>query len=218
MRSSRWAIGLLFVFLVAFASLIFLKRSSSVESAPWSLRPPETPRERIRQGGEPVSSLGEVSRCAGFSVQSLEGFLSEITARQGLPASRELRWENAHLELTSGEQMRVRFVPSAETVSKRAQIFGVDSEGLPVPLEVPEALAGLGPLERYEALKSQGKVTRLQRALTLSYRGDATSRSRVLSLDLEEEHRQDEGDRVVTLEARFSDRTLHCEEGACLCE
>ncbi len=164
----------------------------------------------------PQAAWSEVQRCfdgedlissdpAGDPALSLTQLVSaakKLNVRKSPPF---LHWENFHLETDEGKEIRVRNLPTENTI----QLFTLDSEGLPekVPLPVDwEILPRESQLE--EALKL-GRIKTHQRALSLS----STENEKKHEIEWEEENNQ-----VLQASIRTNKGILGCTQFHCVCK
>ncbi|RYZ80169.1 MAG: hypothetical protein EOP04_26380 [Proteobacteria bacterium] len=121
--------------------------------------------------GQRLQEIGDCIKVANTLNESAQPTLSELQAslRSNLGdfTSTSMEWKTVHMTLPSGEKRRLRIevdVDSDQALSRRAQYYSVDADGLttPIPLSPEQEI---NPTDTFIAgLESDGEVTVLEEA------------------------------------------------------
>lgn len=122
--------------------------------------PPSVGKKLEKVFAGPNNSLTDfktaAQNCLGSSWSSFQTFPEEL--RKVFKVQSEIvDIENYHLKLPSGEERRIHVVGDGHT-NKTVRLFGLDEEGLPTPIPLPEDLRSQTPDEMIRNLKDQGQV------------------------------------------------------------
>jgi hypothetical protein len=97
---------------------------------------------------------------------------SSLKSEFGDVVTQNEEWSNIHVQLPSGEQRRIRIEVDSngeESSLRRLKYYGVDKEGLPVPIALPKEQTE-NPTDTFiSGLESEGKVIMTEKAMHAYY-------------------------------------------------
>jgi len=163
-------------------------------------------------GGEslPQAAIREIERCLGQELRgpppheptSLTAVVRALQPKGPASGSSFLHWENFHLRTESGEEIRVRNLPT----EKKIQLFKLDTEGLPISLDLPESWLPLPRESQLEEALKLGKPFQHQQSFSLS--------TGPTEMEWEEHNQVVIEASIRTSEGKF----LGCTPESCVCE
>ena len=133
--------------------------ATSTQPTPVPSQPVPLLGPHLRKIGDCLHISNSLNDDASMTATSL---LDSVRTELGEVVANQTDWKNVHITLPNGEQRRLRIeieATSEEGTAPRLRYYGVDKEGLPVPIPLTKEQS-LNPSEEYIAsLENQGQVT-----------------------------------------------------------